>query len=99
MKALLESVVEISDTGKLTFLQVSKHVTKIYWNLAITHQLRQLNSKEKKSSIGQIIENFQLKHSIPTLWNFDRISSEQQFELIKQVNSVFKKYVYGSLYG
>ena len=99
MKALLESIVEISDTGKLTFLQVSKHVTKIYWNLSITHQLRQLNSKEKKSSIDQIIENFQLKHSIPALWNFDRISSEQQFELIKQVNSVFKKYVYGSLYG
>ncbi|WP_214811319.1 hypothetical protein [Exiguobacterium sp. s127] len=30
MKALLECTTEIDETGKVTFLEISKHVTKIY---------------------------------------------------------------------
>lgn len=98
MKALLESVVEISDSGKLRFIEVSKHVAKIYWNLSVTHELQQLNSKEKKSSIDNVILDFQQKHQIPKEWHFDKIPSNTQDDLIKKVDQVFKKYVYGSLY-
>lgn len=35
MKALLECITEIDATGKLNFMQIAHHVTKIYWNLII----------------------------------------------------------------
>ena len=54
MKALLESVTEISDSGRLTFAQVTKHVTKIYWNLTVTHKLSQLNSRDNNSSNSEM---------------------------------------------
>ena len=98
MKALLESVTEISDSGRLTFAQVTKHVTKIYWNLTVTHKLSQLNSRDNNSSVDKVIEAFQGKHDIPDNWHFDKIPHEKQHILIKQVTIIFKKYVYGSFY-
>lgn len=98
MKALLESIIEISDSGRLQFIQVTKHVTKIYFNLSITLKLQQLNSKEKTSSIDKVMKEFQMKYQIPDNWHFDKIPESQQNELIKQVDTVYKKYVYGSFY-
>lgn len=98
MKALLESLPEVSESGRLTFLQVTRHVTKIYWNLTVTYQLGQMNSKEKRSSLEQVIIEFQREHRIPREWNFDKIAEPQQALLIKDVNDIFKKYVYGSFY-
>lgn len=98
IKALLESIPEVSASGRLSFQQVTKHVTKIYWNLTVTHRLSQLNSKNKKSNIDQVIEEFQKKYNIPSEWNFDKIPPDLQIQLVKEVNSIYKKYVYGSLY-
>ncbi|WP_375105972.1 HNH endonuclease [Lysinibacillus fusiformis] len=98
MKALLESVAEINDSGRLLFFQVTKHVTKIYWNLVVSHSLSQLNTKNNQSRINKVIEDFQRQHHIPKYWNFDQIPDEQQQQLISQVNAIFKKYVYGSFY-
>ena len=98
MKALLECMAEISDSGRLSFLEVSKHVTKIYWNLSVKHQLSQMNAQKKSAGVDKVIRDFQQTHHIPSDWNFDRMEQENQHELIKKVNALFKKYVYGSFY-
>lgn len=98
MKALLESIAEIDETGKITFLEISKHVSKIYWNLVITHGLRQVNVKTGQSSVEKILINFQETHLIPSNWNFEKLSTTHQNELTKLINIVYKKYVYGSFY-
>ncbi len=98
MKALLESLPEISDSGQLTFLQVTRHATKIYWNLTVTYKLGQLNAKEKRSGVEQVILDFQYKHGIPSDWNFERIPEAQKEQLIKELMEIYKKYVYGSFY-
>lgn len=98
MKALLECTTELSDSGVLTFEQISKHVTKMYWNLIVTHGLRQVNQTGKMSSVEQTMLAFQATHEIPSSWNFDRLPDEQQQQLIREVNRFYKKYVYGSFY-
>lgn len=97
MKALLECVTEIGTSGKLTFMQISHHVAKIYWNLIIKHNLRQING-QKLSAVESVMKNFQQKFNVPSNWLFDRLPSEHQLELMKEVNKVYKKYVYGSFY-
>lgn len=98
MKALLECVSEMSDSGRLTFIQISKHVTKMYWNLIVTHDLHHINTKKTKSGVEKIMLTFQEKHSIPKFWTFDKLPSDQKESLIKSVNQIYKKYVYGSFY-
>lgn len=98
MKSLLECTTEIDETGKIDFLEISKHVAKIYWNLVITNELRQVNMKTGESSIEKVLKNFQMKYSIPSEWNFENLSESQQSELSKNINIVYKKYVYGSFY-
>lgn len=98
MKALLECTTELSDSGILTFQQISRHVTKMYWNLIVTHGLRQVNQLGKLSSVEKMMLTFQATHEIPSTWNFDRLPVSQQQQLIRNVNQFYKKYVYGSFY-
>lgn len=98
MKALLECMPEIGIDGKITFMQITRHVAKIYWNLVITHGLRQMRGTQKMSGVESTLYKFQEKYLIPKDWVFDRIPSEQQELLIKQINKVFKTNVYGSFY-
>jgi len=98
MKALLECTTELSDSGILTFQQISRHVTKMYWNLIVTNGLRQVNQLGKLSSVEKTTLAFQAKHEIPSTWNFDRLPVSQQQQLIRNVNQFYKKYVYGSFY-
>ncbi|AYC28472.1 HNH endonuclease [Paenisporosarcina cavernae] len=98
MKALLESIAEITNSCELSFVQISRHVTKIYWNLVVTNNIRQLNSNSTISSVEKILYSFQEKYSIPSEWNFDQLIDKQQEELIKHINKVYKQYVFGSFY-
>lgn len=98
MKALLECTTEIDETGKVTFLEISKHVTKIYWNLVITNGLRQVNTKTVESSVEKVLKKFQVKYNIPLEWSFENLSGSLKEELCKSVNQVYKNYVYGSFY-
>ncbi|WP_058764105.1 hypothetical protein [Exiguobacterium chiriqhucha] len=95
MKALLECTTELSDSGVVTFEQISRHVTKMYWNLIVTHGLRQVNQLGKLSSVENTMLTFQATHKIPSNWNFDRLPVQQQHQLIRNVNQFYKKYVYG----
>lgn len=97
MKALLECVVEVNPTGKITFMQIAYHVTKIYWNLIVKYNLRQINGK-KVSTVEKVMKDFQQQYHIPSDWVFDRLSSNHQVILMESINKVFKKYVYGSFY-
>lgn len=98
MKALLQCVPEISAEGKLTFWQIAKHVTTIYWNLVITHQLRQIHSTTKRSGVETALLAFQQQHKIPSEWTFEKLPQAHQQQLITAVNRTFKQYVYGSFY-
>ena len=98
MKALLECVPEIDDSGKLSFIQISKHVTKIYWNLIITHQLTHINSAKTVSGVEKVMLEFQQKHDIPKEWRFDQLPEKYKDVLIKEVNQIYKRYVFGSFY-
>ena len=99
MKAILECLPEISKDGHVTFLEINKHVTKIYWNLVITNKLLQSPSTQKPSGVEQVLKKFQEENNIPDTWNFDHLPEEQKNDLIKKVNSRFKINVFGSLYG
>ncbi|WP_159172959.1 HNH endonuclease [Exiguobacterium oxidotolerans] len=98
MKALLECTTELDETGKVTFLEISKHVTKIYWNLVITNGLRQVNTQTVESSVEKVLKKFQIKHNVPLEWSFENLSGSLKEELCKSVNQVYKNYVYGSFY-
>lgn len=97
MKALLECITEIDANGKLNFMQIAHHVTKIYWNLIIKYKLRQINGK-RFSSVEKVMLSFKEEFNIPSDWVFDRLPSSQQLKLMELINSVYKKYVYGSFY-
>lgn len=98
MKALLECTTELNESGVLSFHQIAKHVTKIYWNLIVTHGLTQMNQFGKQSAVEKAMLSFQKEHNIPSVWNFDRLPEQQQNQLIRNVNQFYKKYVYGSFY-
>jgi len=98
-KALLENLSETNNEMEISFNEIFKSFTKIYWNLVVHHQLWQANTKTKKSKVQTVIENFQAKFSIPSEWNFDKISENQQLELIQQVKINGKRNVIGATYG
>lgn len=98
-KALLESLSEINEEMEISFDSIFKSFSKVYWNLVVHHKLWQGNMKEKKSKVQSVIEQFQTKYAIPAEWNFDRIESKQQDELIKLVKKYGKRYVVGATYG
>lgn len=98
MKALLESLPELDESGKIDFLNVTYHVAKIYWNLVIKFGLYQMNAKGKHSKLELTLLELQQKYHIPQDWNFDKLSADVQQEIIQKVNAAFKRYVYGSFY-
>lgn len=98
MKALLECTTELNESGVVSFHQIAKHVTKIYWNLIVKHGLTQMNQLGKQSAVEKAMVSFQKEHNIPQDWNFDRLPEHQQNQLIRNVNQFYKKYVYGSFY-
>ena len=98
-KALLENLSETNVDMEISFNELFKSFTKIYWNLVVHHQLWQANTKTKKSIVQSVIENFQTKFNIPAEWNFDKIEEKQQIELIKQVKMNGKRNVIGATYG
>lgn len=98
-KALLENLSETNEELEISFEDLFKSFTKIYWNLVVHHQLWQANTSTKKSKVQSVIEDFQTRYSIPDEWNFDKIAGIQQSELIKQVKTNGKRNVIGATYG
>ncbi|TSI05107.1 HNH endonuclease [Lysinibacillus sp. BW-2-10] len=98
-KALLENLSETNEDMEISFEDLFKSFTKIYWNLVVHHQLWQANTQTKKSKVQAVIEDFQTKYSIPTEWNFDKIALPQQSQLIKHVKTNGKRNVIGATYG
>lgn len=99
MKALLESISDISKKDIIEFKQITRYVVSIYWNLVIRHGLNQLNSTRTKSKIEQILLTYQKDNNIPSNWSFEKLVEIQQLELVQLVLPEYKKYVFGSFYG
>ena len=98
MKAILESLPETDDSGRVEFLVISRHVAKIYWNLVIKYGLRQINSTKSDSGIEEMLKGIQREFQIPSDWHFDKIPQDVQGVIIRKTNAVYKRYVYGSFY-
>jgi len=99
LKSLMENLYGVDQTLKLNFDQIYYSFTKIYWNLVVHHNLNQSNSQNQRSEIQQILKGFQFRYSIPENWVFDKLTDQQQQEIIFQVKRVGKKYVVGAFYG
>lgn len=99
MKALLESITDISKIDRIEFKQITKYVVSIYWNLVVRHDLKQINSNKSKSRIEEILLNYQKENNIPNNWSFGKLAENQQGELVQIVLPQYKRYVFGSFYG
>ena len=98
-KALLETVSDVNVQNELTFDQVFRPFTKIYWNLVVHHQLWQSNTKSRRSVIQGILEDAQVKYEVPKDWRFDRLPEAVQQSIVQQVKKNGKRYVIGAFYG
>lgn len=98
-KALLETVSDVNVQNELTFDQVFRPFTKIYWNLVVHHKLWQSNNTNRMASVQRVIEEFHQKYEIPDEWNFDRIETAQQDQLIRKVKQAGKINVIGAMFG
>lgn len=96
IKALISNLYETNENLELTFDQIFYHFTKIYWNLVVHHNLKQIKTN---SAVERVLKEFQTERCIPSEEKFDNLSSEWQLELIKRVKVQAKKYVFGALHG
>jgi len=98
-KALLEVSITANEQFEISYDRLFYSYTKIYWNLIIGHGLWQTNSRTQVSSVQKVIEAFAQSHSIPSDWNFEKLTDVQKVEIIQQVKRIGKKYVIGAMYG
>ncbi|WP_215112986.1 hypothetical protein [Exiguobacterium sp. s63] len=90
MRALLECTTELNESGVVSFNQIDKHVTKIYWNLIVKHGLTQMNQLGKQSAVENVIVSFQKEYNIPPVWNFDTLLESFTRHVAFDINSLFK---------
>jgi hypothetical protein len=99
LKSLLENLYNVNDHLELNYDHLFYSFTKIYWNLVIHHGLWQSSSKTQKSSIQKILEHHAKSYSIPPEMTFDKLPSNIQVEIIKDIKKAGKRYVIGAFYG
>jgi hypothetical protein len=98
LKSLLENLYNVNDELELNYDHLFYSFAKIYWNLVIHHDLWQSSSKKQKSSIQKILEQHAKLYVIPQEMTFDKLPSNIQVEIIKDIKKAGKKYVIGAFY-
>ncbi|EMT46443.1 HNH endonuclease signature motif containing protein [Anoxybacillus flavithermus] len=99
IKSLIENLYNVNENLELNYDFLFESFAKIYWNLVIHHNLRQVNHSLKSSEIEKVLINFCEKFRIPSDFRFDRLSVTLQLELVQKVKTRAKRYVIGALYG
>ena len=99
IKSLIENLYNVNENLELSYNRLFEAFTKIYWNLVIHHQLRQVNHSHKSSEIEKVLVSFQESYKIPSDLRFDKLPFKLQLELIQKVKKLAKRYVIGALYG
>jgi 5-methylcytosine-specific restriction endonuclease McrA len=98
LKSFLENLYMVNEKLELNYDHLFYSFTKIYWNLVIHHSLWQSSSKTQKSSIQKIMEEFAKAYSIPHDLTFDKLPSNVQIEIVRNIKKAGKRYVIGAFY-
>lgn len=100
LKSILDNIFNVDDNLNIGFDKIFLRFTEVYWNLIVRHKLCQIqaNSRQKKSSVEIVIEDFVKKYSFGEDFAFEGLRSDLQLELCKKVGAQCSKYVIGAFF-
>lgn len=99
VKSILENLYNINEKLELTYNLLYTSFSKIYWNLVVHHNLNQINMIGKKAEVQKTLIEIKEKYNIPNTYVFDKLSDNQQIEIINKVKKKAKLNVMGAIYG
>jgi 5-methylcytosine-specific restriction endonuclease McrA len=99
IRSILENLYNNDATNKIELTSIFSTFTRVYWNLVIHEKLKQTDSSHEASGIERLLVEFKEQNNIHDKVLFDKLSTDLQLSLEKQVFKIGKRYVVGALYG
>ncbi|MCP3028602.1 HNH endonuclease domain-containing protein [Halobacillus sp. A5] len=96
LKAMIENLYQVNESGEVTYDQLAYSFTKVYWNLVIHHELEQ---GTRGSAVVTKLMEIKQTYNIPKEMTFDKLDATIQLAATKRVKAVMKTNVFGALYG